>query len=103
MPDFKAMRADSINLSDDHSLAFETVDKLIDQETAMWTSSIVNHIFDNSCAQEILRIPINKQLLNDQLIWQPEPSGFFSVKSAYSIDQRRRLQCRGTFTEKQWH
>lgn len=42
---------------------------LIDSSHTAWNSNLIYNLFDVQVSEEILKLPINPSLLNDQLVW----------------------------------
>ena len=60
------------------------VSELIDPSTGEWDSALVKDICWEQDAKNILAIPL-KQGMMDNLAWQFDSKGHFSVKSAYHV------------------
>jgi hypothetical protein len=60
------------------------VSDLID-EWGCWKTQMVNNMFNDRDAQEILHIPLVNYGTNDEMIWRFEKRGFYTVKSAYRV------------------
>lgn len=50
-----------------------------------WNEALVNASFLESDAKAILNIPISPLVKDDEIIWDLDPRGVFSVKSAYRL------------------
>jgi hypothetical protein len=62
----------------------QRVADLLDQ-TGAWKEDLVCSNFDPIDAEAILSIKTSRRLDADILAWHPEPSGIFSVRSAYKL------------------
>uniref|UniRef100_A0A803PV88 Reverse transcriptase domain-containing protein n=1 Tax=Cannabis sativa TaxID=3483 RepID=A0A803PV88_CANSA len=62
----------------------ETVDFFIDHQ-GFWNRDKLNYYFDNLSVSSILRVPIGGLHRDDTLVWKHDPSGVFTVKSAYHL------------------
>jgi len=60
------------------------VSELIDPHTDSWDEQLVRDTFWPEDAEEILRIPVNRDL-QDWPAWHYDQAGIFSVKSAYKL------------------
>ncbi|XP_016694234.1 uncharacterized protein [Gossypium hirsutum] len=69
----------------------ENVSDLIDGIHKMWKVEVVTHTFQLDIAQRILQIPLATIDSEDLLVWKGEPSGEFSVRSAYKLLQDANL------------
>ena len=65
------------------------VNELIDPVTGEWDEQLICDIFWLEDAAEILRIPIDVHM-DDSPAWYFDPTGLFSVKSAYKVIVARR-------------
>jgi len=57
----------------------------MDFETEQWNESLLHNLFDKQTTQEILAIPINRQITTDELIWTGSKDRSFTVKSGYNM------------------
>ncbi|KAA3476412.1 reverse transcriptase [Gossypium australe] len=76
------------NLSD-----FKVVD-LIDDSSRKWKSEELESTFPDYIAEKILRIPLAKEPDNDVMAWSGEPSGEFTVRSAYKLLHHKKIDPR---------
>lgn len=60
------------------------VKELID-EIGVWKDGVIRSSFIPSEVESILDIPLGGKDARDQILWDPDPKGFFSVKSAYYL------------------
>ena len=67
---------------------FPMVSSLIDENTKWWKPDLVNSLFLHFKANEILKIPLSHNLLEDSLIWMGTKRGSFTLKSAYYVAKR---------------
>lgn len=67
----------------------QKVSELMDFETEQWNASLLHNLFDEQTTQEILAIPINRQISKDELIWTGSKDGAFTVKSGYNTLRER--------------
>lgn len=65
-----------------------TVAKLIDANDRTWKQRIINITFSKAAAVNIFRILLAQEAHDDFLVWGREPSGVFSVCSAYKLLKR---------------
>jgi hypothetical protein len=65
------------------SLRGYTVGNLMQQNSKSWNEEIVRHIFTEETTQMVLNIPLFPQVTEDNLVWNPEKNGHYSVKSVY--------------------
>lgn len=72
------------------SLQNKTVDLLIETNSRRWKSQFVRDTFPEEDAAWILRIPLAQSAQDDMLVWRAEPSGMFSVRSAYKLLQIKK-------------
>jgi hypothetical protein len=54
-------------------------------QTGAWKEDLIRNNFDPIDADAILCIKTSRHLKEDILAWHPEPSGIFSVRSAYKL------------------
>ncbi|XP_060972512.1 uncharacterized protein LOC133038395 [Cannabis sativa] len=55
-----------------------------------WDRGTLNNFFDNALVEDILQVPISGHNCNDTMIWGPEATGIFTVKSAYHLSLQSR-------------
>ena len=67
----------------------EKVSALIDKESAVWKSELVNSIFLPHEASTILAIPLSSTLPEDCRVWSGTANGVFSVRSAYHVSHKQ--------------
>ncbi|RXH98118.1 hypothetical protein DVH24_010443 [Malus domestica] len=66
----------------------DTVSKLISQEEGVsWNLDIINELFWEEEALLIQSIPLGTRKPLDQLVWNTEPNGKFTTKSAYYLSR----------------
>ena len=58
---------------------------LIDQDSRQWDRGLPSDLFKLAIVNRILSIHLSQQSVNDQVFWCLNPSGEFSVKSAYMV------------------
>ncbi|KAA3483165.1 Alanyl-tRNA synthetase [Gossypium australe] len=63
------------------------VAKLIDNVNRKWRRETITNTFSGIDATRILQIPLAKETYDDVMAWGGEPSGEFSVHSAYKLLQ----------------
>ena len=61
------------------------VDSLIDNDTKCWDTSLVQQVFSEEIASNILNTLLVAQVAGDRLIWKAEHNGVYSVKSVYRL------------------
>ncbi|KAH1107407.1 hypothetical protein J1N35_011175 [Gossypium stocksii] len=69
----------------------ELVSDLIEEESRTWKVDLLFSTFDADLAGKILQIPLARSAQEDFQVWGGEPSGNFSVRSAYKLLQRTNL------------
>ena len=57
---------------------------LIDQDSRQWDRVLLSDLFEPATINRILSIHLSQQSVNDQVFWCLNPSGEFSMKSAYN-------------------
>ncbi|KAH1096514.1 hypothetical protein J1N35_013435 [Gossypium stocksii] len=67
--------------------SIELVSDLIDDSTRTWKTNLITSTFLAYIAQQILQIPLSETPYDDFQVWSKEPSGIFSVRSAYKLLQ----------------
>ena len=67
------------------------VAQLIDASSASWREDLVRANFTHFDAEEILRIPLCTRTIHDFWAWHEESRGDFSVRSAYRMILRTKL------------
>lgn len=50
-----------------------------------WNETLIKRVFIPSDAEDILVIPLGRPNESDELVWNVDPKGLFSVKSAYHL------------------
>ncbi|KAH1097779.1 hypothetical protein J1N35_014700 [Gossypium stocksii] len=65
--------------------SIELVSDLINASTRTWKTELINTTFSAEVAQQILEIPPSETPCDDFQVWRGEPSGIFSVRSAYKL------------------
>ena len=66
------------------------VSKLIDPELHVWRGDMIMILFHKEDAVAITKIPFNRRVVLDLIIWMHNKNGKFSVKSAYKVTRRMR-------------
>jgi len=61
------------------------IHSLIDHESNTWNHQLISYYFDDAVVQDILKTPLFSQVPEDQLIWNLEKNGHYSVRSAYRL------------------
>ncbi|XP_059629898.1 uncharacterized protein LOC132272835 [Cornus florida] len=64
---------------------FSSMAELIDPVTSSWKLDVLSQVFSPTIVQEILKIHISHWDKPDEIIWSPERSGKFSMRSAYQL------------------
>lgn len=59
------------------------VEDLIEQTTGQWNQALIWNLFSPSHAAAIVKIHLSTHNRGDELLWVPEKSGIFTVKSMY--------------------
>ncbi|KAH0989499.1 hypothetical protein GBA52_000982 [Prunus armeniaca] len=73
---------------------------LTDQQ---WDISKLQDVVDQDIIDKISVIPLPLSPLEDQLIWGPNPSGIFSIKSAYHVQMHdTSYHCQAALLKKMW-
>lgn len=67
----------------------DRVEELINPSTEQWDEELVNDLFGQEDAKEILAIPLRSNM-EDKVAWHCDPKGVFTVKSAYRLGVRIR-------------
>ncbi|KAK8999289.1 hypothetical protein V6N11_070465 [Hibiscus sabdariffa] len=62
-----------------------------DASNATWKYDILEGLFDEEHKRKICSIPLSRSGLNDELIWRPEGSGAYSVRSGYRLLRNDRF------------
>jgi len=65
---------------------------LIDQQVGGWNYSLVQNLFDEGEAEQILSIALSPLHGPDRIIWGGTKNGIFIVCSAYHLEVQRRRQ-----------
>jgi hypothetical protein len=68
---------------------------LIDPNTGWWNIQLVHSTFTPEEAERICGVALCSPNFEDTLIWSSTPTGIFSVKSAYHIEHKRKMQAKG--------
>lgn len=61
------------------------VSKLINGEENAWNEQAIQGLLGDQIANEILKIPLRNNVLEDKIVWTGTKSSDFSVKSAYNV------------------
>lgn len=91
MPDLRCIEANnSTGLLSEDAL----VSELIDEDTKHWNRGLIFLCFERNVAQQIINTPLSFRLPPDELVWNWEKDGEYSVRSAYHLlcDEKARLQ-----------
>ncbi|KAF3953185.1 hypothetical protein CMV_021349 [Castanea mollissima] len=80
----------------------QLVAELIISGTRLWNSHLLHVLFDQQIASSIQQIHLSASPTEDTAIWAMNPSGKFSVKLAYLIDQEARFTPSGPLSKKAW-
>lgn len=56
-----------------------------DHERGVWKEELINDIFRDCVAQEILKIKLPARRMEDVIAWHFEKSGRFTMRSAYRL------------------
>ncbi|KAF3439908.1 hypothetical protein FNV43_RR18186 [Rhamnella rubrinervis] len=64
-----------------------TVAELMDLDTRWWKVNLVREVLEGNSADEVLKITMPNYEGRDKNFWIGDPSGVFSVKSAYMVDK----------------
>ncbi|KAG8496152.1 hypothetical protein CXB51_009143 [Gossypium anomalum] len=83
IPDFRSLRLSSINVD----LRVDSVAELINNNENNWNRDLIVNTFPKEVAELILRIPLAMEPHSDLLAWTGEPSGEYTVQSAYKLLQ----------------
>ncbi|KAG4207249.1 hypothetical protein ERO13_A03G054250v2, partial [Gossypium hirsutum] len=86
---------------------FTTVSDLIDRDTTTWKQDTIRSLFGEEQLKSILSIPLVSSKPHDQLIWQRDNTGTYTVKSGYKWinttgNPRLYTDSRTTFYTKLW-
>ncbi|MBA0818390.1 hypothetical protein Gohar_022421 [Gossypium harknessii] len=83
IPDLSPTRLSSLvyNMSD------AKVAELINTNSRLWRKELIESTFPEEIADRILRIPLAINPHDDLLAWSDEPSGEYTVRSAYKVLQ----------------
>jgi hypothetical protein len=68
---------------------------LIDPITRWWNLQLLHNIFTPEEVARICSVALSSRRANNTLIWIDTQTGIFSVKSAYHMEQQRKMQLRG--------
>ena len=74
---------------------------LMTKDRLHWDTNILNNFFDPSIVQAILKIHLSVAHPQDKIIWAPNKSGNFFVKSAYIQAQLPNIRNTGPFHRKE--
>lgn len=84
-PWLKDGRCIIINLPGADFVCSFCVDSLIDSETKCWNTTLVQQVFSEDIASDILHTSLVAQVTSDRLVWKAEHNGIYSVKSVYRL------------------
>ena len=71
------------------------ISELLEPTTATWNEQLVRSVFLPNDAEEILRIPVCTQNIDDFWAWQLDSKGIFTVRSAYKVIIKTKIQREG--------
>lgn len=54
-------------------------------QNQVWQSNKLLQVIDEDILEQILSISLPLSLMQDKLVWGPNPNGKFSIKSAYNL------------------
>ncbi|KAL4369641.1 hypothetical protein GQ457_05G009690 [Hibiscus cannabinus] len=66
-------------------ISYTYVSDLIDSATATWKVDVLEALFDEARVSRICSIPLSKAGLSDEIVWWPDGSGVYTVKSGYRL------------------
>ncbi|KAA3480252.1 reverse transcriptase [Gossypium australe] len=70
-----------------NNVNIELVSDLIDATSRKWKSEVIRDTFASNIAEKIMQIPLSEIAHEDLEVWRGEPTGEFSVRSAYKLLQ----------------
>ncbi|KAA3455658.1 Ribonuclease H-like superfamily protein [Gossypium australe] len=76
-----------------------TVASLIDSNNRKWREELIRNTFEANDADRILQIPLALDEHADMVIWRGEPSGKFTIRSAYRLLQTQDRTLDSTATQ----
>lgn len=62
-----------------------TVKQLILSNEKQWGMRLIRDLFDLAAIEDILQVPLLKDVEVDRLIWKEEQNGVYSVRSGYNL------------------
>ena len=80
----------------------QLVAELIILGTRPWNHDLLHVFFYQQTASSIQQIHLSASPTEDTAIWAKNPSGKFSVKLAYLVDQEARFTSSGPLSKKDW-
>ncbi|KAK8557023.1 hypothetical protein V6N13_035129 [Hibiscus sabdariffa] len=66
-------------------ISYIYISDLIDSATATWKVDVLESLFDEARVSRICSIPLSKAGLSDEIVWRPDGSGVYTVKSGYRL------------------
>ncbi|KAA3465295.1 reverse transcriptase [Gossypium australe] len=72
-------------------MQLELVSDLIDNANRKWRAELISNTFHPNVARIILQIPLSESDHEDFQVWRGEPTGEYSVRSAYKLLQNANL------------
>ncbi|KAL4379005.1 hypothetical protein GQ457_02G014010 [Hibiscus cannabinus] len=66
-------------------ISYTYVSDLIDSANATWKVDVLEALFDEARVSRICSIPLSKAGLSDEIVWRPDGSGVYTVKSGYRL------------------
>ncbi|XP_059436514.1 uncharacterized protein LOC132169501 [Corylus avellana] len=67
----------------------EKVAALMDPHSRGWNVPLIQSLFEKEEAEIICNIPLSRFDCPDKMVWRATPTGIFTVKSAYFLEQER--------------
>ncbi|XP_058758355.1 uncharacterized protein LOC131631582 [Vicia villosa] len=62
-----------------------TVKHLMLPNEKQWDMRVIRDVFDHVACEDILQVPLLKEVVRDRLIWKEEQNGVYSVRSGYRL------------------
>ncbi|GAU27412.1 hypothetical protein TSUD_356480 [Trifolium subterraneum] len=79
-----------------------SVKNLMVEGLKQWDYNIITNLFSHEAAEEILVVPLIREVQEDRIVWQEEQNGEYTVKSGYRILMKAKDEERCRRVEGSW-
>jgi ribonuclease HI len=79
-----------------------SVNNLMIEGLKQWDCNKITNLFSHAVAEEIMAVPLIREVQEDKLVWQEEQNGEYTVKSGYRILMQAKEEGRRRGMEGSW-